>query len=136
VQLSAKGKGQQKSLTEYLDEQKRRVEAIEHGEGIQAFRIVAPRADTATVRLISAVGLAHRAVHLALLLAGADGLGAVIKEPEARLLDLWMLVQRRPRGLQRHLRRLLERVALTREPGRPPRSATARRGAVRSLSSR
>jgi exodeoxyribonuclease VII small subunit len=40
--LFAEGKGLQKSLTEYLDEQKSRVEAIERGEGIQAFRIVAP----------------------------------------------------------------------------------------------
>lgn len=40
--LFAEGKGLQKSLTEYLDEQKGRVEAIERGEGIQAFRIVAP----------------------------------------------------------------------------------------------
>jgi exonuclease VII small subunit len=40
--LFAEGKGLQKSLTEYLDEQKSRVAAIERGEGIQAFRIVAP----------------------------------------------------------------------------------------------
>ncbi len=44
-ELFAEGKGLQKSLTEYLDEQKGRVEAIERGEGIQAFRIVAPHAD-------------------------------------------------------------------------------------------
>lgn len=40
--LFAEGKGLQKSLTQYLDEQKGRVEAIERGDGIQAFRIVAP----------------------------------------------------------------------------------------------
>jgi exodeoxyribonuclease VII small subunit len=40
--LFAEGKGLQKSLTEYLEEQKSRVEAIERGEGIQAFRIVPP----------------------------------------------------------------------------------------------
>lgn len=40
--LFAEGKGLQNALTEYLDEQKGRVEAIERGEGIQAFRIVAP----------------------------------------------------------------------------------------------
>lgn len=38
-ELFAEGKGLQKSLTEYLDEQKSRVEAIERGEGIRAFRI-------------------------------------------------------------------------------------------------
>jgi exonuclease VII small subunit len=40
--LFAEGKGLQTALTEYLDEQKERVEAIERGEGIRAFRIVAP----------------------------------------------------------------------------------------------
>jgi exodeoxyribonuclease VII small subunit len=40
--LFAEGKGLQKALTEYLNEQKSRVEAIERGEGIQAFRIVTP----------------------------------------------------------------------------------------------
>jgi exodeoxyribonuclease VII small subunit len=40
--LFAEGKGLQKALTEYLSEQKGRVEAIERGEGIQAFRIVTP----------------------------------------------------------------------------------------------
>ncbi len=43
-ELFAEGKGLEKALTEYLDEQKRRVEAIERGEGVQAFRIVAPAA--------------------------------------------------------------------------------------------
>jgi exodeoxyribonuclease VII small subunit len=41
-ELFAEGKGLQTALTEYLDEQKGRVEAIERGEGIKAFRIVAP----------------------------------------------------------------------------------------------
>jgi exodeoxyribonuclease VII small subunit len=45
--LFAEGKGLQTALTEYLDEQKGRVEAIERGEGIQAFHIVAPAAATA-----------------------------------------------------------------------------------------
>jgi len=40
--LFAEGKGLETALTTYLDEQKGRVEAIERGEGIQAFRIVAP----------------------------------------------------------------------------------------------
>ncbi len=40
--LFAEGKGLQKALTEYLDQQKSRVEAIERGEGVQTFQIVAP----------------------------------------------------------------------------------------------
>src|SRR5215218_9126700 len=40
--LFAEGKGLQKALTEYLDEQRGRIEDIERGEGIQAFRVVAP----------------------------------------------------------------------------------------------
>ena len=40
--LFAEGKGLETALTAYLDEQKSRVEAIERGEGIKAFRIVAP----------------------------------------------------------------------------------------------
>lgn len=40
--LFAEGKGLQKALTEYLDEQKGRIADIERGEGIQSFRIVAP----------------------------------------------------------------------------------------------
>ncbi len=42
--LFAEGKGLQQACMTYLDEQKSRVEAIERGEGIQAFRIVAPSA--------------------------------------------------------------------------------------------
>jgi exodeoxyribonuclease VII small subunit len=41
-ELFAEGKGLEKALTEYLEEQKRRVEAIERGEGVQQFKIVAP----------------------------------------------------------------------------------------------
>lgn len=40
--LFAEGRGLQHALTAYLEEQKSRVEAIERGEGIQAFKIVAP----------------------------------------------------------------------------------------------
>ncbi len=40
--LFAEGKGLDQALTAYLSEQKSRVEAIERGEGIQAFRIVPP----------------------------------------------------------------------------------------------
>lgn len=47
-ELFAEGKGLQKSLTEYLDQQKSRVEAIERGDGIQAFRIVAPSGGTSS----------------------------------------------------------------------------------------
>jgi exonuclease VII small subunit len=51
--LFAEGKGLQTALTEYLDQQKSRVEAIERGEGIQAFRIVAPADGAAAPRLHS-----------------------------------------------------------------------------------
>lgn len=40
--LFAEGKGLEQALTSYLDTQRERVEAIERGEGVQAFRIVAP----------------------------------------------------------------------------------------------
>lgn len=40
--LFAEGKGLQTALTTYLDEQKGRVEAIERGDGVRPFRIVAP----------------------------------------------------------------------------------------------
>lgn len=53
--LFAEGKGLQKSLTEYLDEQKGRVEAIERGEGIQAFRVVAPGKGASPQRDVSQV---------------------------------------------------------------------------------
>lgn len=37
--LFAEGKGLEQALTAYLNEQRERVEAIERGEGIRAFRI-------------------------------------------------------------------------------------------------
>ena len=40
--LFAEGTGLHQALTGYLGEQKARVEAIERGEGVQPFRIVAP----------------------------------------------------------------------------------------------
>jgi exonuclease VII small subunit len=40
--LFAEGKGLALALGGYLDEQKARVEAIERGEGIKAFRVVPP----------------------------------------------------------------------------------------------
>ena len=40
--LFAEGTGLHQALTGYLREQKARVEAIERGEGVQPFRIVAP----------------------------------------------------------------------------------------------
>jgi exodeoxyribonuclease VII small subunit len=43
--LFAEGKGLATALTGYLDEQKARVEAIERGDEIQAFRVVAPSGD-------------------------------------------------------------------------------------------
>jgi exodeoxyribonuclease VII small subunit len=39
--LFAEGKGLEQALTSYLSEQRERVEAIERGEGIRAFRITA-----------------------------------------------------------------------------------------------
>ena len=40
--LFAEGKGLEQALGEYLAEQKERVEAIERGEGMRAFRVVPP----------------------------------------------------------------------------------------------
>lgn len=39
--LFAEGKGLEKALTAYLDEQRERIEAIERGEGVRAFKITA-----------------------------------------------------------------------------------------------
>ena len=46
--LFAEGKGLEQALTDYLDTQRERVEAIERGEGIQAFRITSAAADSNT----------------------------------------------------------------------------------------
>ena len=43
--LYAEGKGLEQALTTFLDAQRSRVEAIERGEGIQAFRIMSSRPD-------------------------------------------------------------------------------------------
>ena len=40
--LFAEGKGLEQALGEYLTQQKARVEAIERGEGMRAFRVVPP----------------------------------------------------------------------------------------------
>lgn len=45
--LFAEGKGLDKALTDHLDEQKARIERIERGEEIQAFRIIPQSADVA-----------------------------------------------------------------------------------------
>jgi exodeoxyribonuclease VII small subunit len=45
--LFAEGKGLATALTGYLDEQKARVEAIERGDEIQAFKVVAPSGEPA-----------------------------------------------------------------------------------------
>jgi exonuclease VII small subunit len=45
--LFAEGKGLATALTGYLDEQKARVEAIERGDEIQAFKVVAPSGEAA-----------------------------------------------------------------------------------------
>ena len=44
--LFAEGKGLATALTSYLDEQKARVEAIERGDEIHAFKVVAPSGET------------------------------------------------------------------------------------------
>lgn len=40
--LFAEGKGLEKALSDYLAEQKARVEQIERGEGVQTFKVEAP----------------------------------------------------------------------------------------------
>lgn len=40
--LFAEGKGLEQALGSYLSQQKARVDAIERGEGVRAFRVVAP----------------------------------------------------------------------------------------------
>ncbi len=42
--LFAEGKGLERALTEFLETQRRQVDAIERGEGIRAFRITRTRA--------------------------------------------------------------------------------------------
>jgi exodeoxyribonuclease VII small subunit len=46
-ELFSEGKGLEQALTGYLDDQKSTVEAIDRGEGIRAFRVVAPASDNA-----------------------------------------------------------------------------------------
>ena len=46
--LFAEGKGLELALTEFLDTQRRRVEAIERGEGIRTFRISGAQAAPST----------------------------------------------------------------------------------------
>ena len=43
--LFAEGKGLEQALGDYLSQQKERVEAIERGDGMRAFRVVAPGVD-------------------------------------------------------------------------------------------
>lgn len=43
--LFAEGKGLEKALTDHLDEQKARIEKIERGDEVQAFRIVSQAED-------------------------------------------------------------------------------------------
>jgi exodeoxyribonuclease VII small subunit len=45
--LFAEGKGLEQALGDYLSQQKERVEAIERGEGMRAFRVVPPGAEGA-----------------------------------------------------------------------------------------
>jgi exodeoxyribonuclease VII small subunit len=48
--LFAEGKGLEQALAGYLAEQKARIEAIERGEGMRAFRVVAPGAEAEAAR--------------------------------------------------------------------------------------
>jgi exodeoxyribonuclease VII small subunit len=43
--LFAEGKGLEQALGDYLSQQKERVEAIERGDGMRAFRVVPPGAE-------------------------------------------------------------------------------------------
>jgi exonuclease VII small subunit len=43
--LFAEGKGLEQALADYLSQQKERVEAIERGDGMRAFRVVPPGAE-------------------------------------------------------------------------------------------
>ena len=45
--LFAEGKGLEQALGDYLSQQKERVEAIERGEGMRAFRVVPPGGEPA-----------------------------------------------------------------------------------------
>ncbi|HEV2814269.1 MAG TPA: exodeoxyribonuclease VII small subunit [Solirubrobacteraceae bacterium] len=49
--LFAEGKGLEQALADYLSQQKERVEAIERGEGMRAFRVVPPGAEVAAADL-------------------------------------------------------------------------------------
>jgi exodeoxyribonuclease VII small subunit len=48
--LFAEGKGLEKALSDYLAEQKARVEQIERGEGVQTFKVEAPEAAAAKAK--------------------------------------------------------------------------------------
>jgi exodeoxyribonuclease VII small subunit len=64
--LFAEGKGLEQALSSYLADQRERVESIERGEGIQAFRIVRPGDDA------PAAGAAATATPAAQPTLGAD----------------------------------------------------------------
>ena len=67
--LFAEGKGLEQALGTYLSQQKERVEAIERGEGMRAFRVVppgAPRPEPAVERAATAAAETEEAGGVAL----------------------------------------------------------------------
>jgi exodeoxyribonuclease VII small subunit len=52
--LFAEGKGLEKALSDYLAEQKERVEQIERGEGVQTFKVEAPEVAASEAEAIAA----------------------------------------------------------------------------------
>ena len=68
--LFAEGKGLEQALGDYLSQQKERVEAIERGEGMRAFRVVPPGPEPAAPEI-----RAERAA------ASADAPGDILAEP-------------------------------------------------------
>ena len=94
--LFAEGKGLEQALATYLNEQKERVEKIERGEGLRAFRVVAPGGAPAAAR-----GRGGRP-------AGDRGGGrrrdrarATAPGRSAALLDRWPTTKRSPTGSAR-----------------------------------
>jgi exodeoxyribonuclease VII small subunit len=71
--LFAEGKGLEQALADYLSQQKERVEAIERGEGMRAFRVVPPGAPPPAVAEAREVVPAGAEVRAARSAAGANG---------------------------------------------------------------
>lgn len=83
--LFAEGKGLEQALGEYLSQQRERVEAIERGEGMRAFRVVPPgtappAAEIRAERATAAGDLAEGGSSAAPVAAGDDN-GAALSPP-------------------------------------------------------